>query len=248
MRTKPVEYGESPFAWGVTSEKQCTWYAYYETLKRTGYKPCYHDRNKKSGAYNNGKTWLENFREPFMPIKDTNKMPSENDIIVFTGNYGHVAIYEGNNQITDYNRIKPLEFDIASWDKGQILKGSPYNTGKPIGYLHLPQTKPVDRDETRNQIKVNTVEQYLRDKPNGNIISYCFDGYFNVLETKEDKYTWYRIDKDTWIAGVSGRVEFLQANNTKGEQQVVPKETSLESEIKALKERLNKIGELAKYE
>lgn len=217
MRTTSVVKGEEPFKFNTGSDYQCTWYAFYELLKRTGYKPCYWDRATKSGSYTNGKKWLDNYREPFMPIRNFDKMPDANDVIVFTGNYGHVVVYEGNNKITDYNRVNPLQFDIANWDKGQILKGNPYNTGKPIGYLHLPQTKPVQRDPSREQIKVNTLSQHLRDNPNGNIISYCFDGYFNVLETKVDNFIWHRIDKDTWIALVDGNVEYLPISEQKPE-------------------------------
>ena len=79
MRKTPVEYGTPPYAWGVASQYQCTWFAFYSCLEEGKTAPCYQDRATKSGSYNNAKTWLDNFREPW-EVKDADYSPVSGDI------------------------------------------------------------------------------------------------------------------------------------------------------------------------
>lgn len=69
--------------------------------------------------------------------------------------------------------------------------------------------KPVDRDITKNQIKVNSNEQNFRAEPsiNGEIKGVSQVGYYNVLDEQENDYIWYKVN-DLWIAKTS-RVEYL---------------------------------------
>lgn len=77
--------------------------------------------------------------------------------------------------------------------------------------------EPVDRDEYVNQINVKGSTLRMRTTPNDdnydNVIgSYCPMGYFNVLASQKTERdwgdTWYKIDEDVWVAGVS-YVEYL---------------------------------------
>ena len=106
----PPKEGEAPYVWNAATKGQCTWYAYWRVQKNGYSPPCYYDRAKKQPAYTDAKDWLDEFREPWVPIKisqNPNYIPVPGDIIVFDGNYGHVAVIEKDNGKPD-NFVTPV--------------------------------------------------------------------------------------------------------------------------------------------
>lgn len=68
---------------------------------------------------------------------------------------------------------------------------------------------PVAENISVDQVVVSSDLQNLRVRTSSSTsaenVGYCISGHFNVLETtSDDKYTWYRIDADRWIAQVEG--------------------------------------------
>lgn len=223
MRTTPLKEGEPKWDWESKHAGQCTWYCYFDGITANGYAPCYNNRANKTEGYNNGKEWLKNFKEPYMPFyfAETDKMPSAGDYLVFDGTYGHVVkieAVEGDRYfISQYNLSAPKQFSNDYWTKGAILKGKPYNTGKPLGFLHAPEVKPTVRNKIYNQIYVKTDRQNVRSKASleADTVCGCFSGYYNVEQKKTaDGYTWYKIGNNLWIAGVEGRVEYYEKDAT----------------------------------
>ena len=206
-RTQAVQQGESPFAWGVESVYQCTWFCYYEALWHGMSAPCFFDRATRTGSYTNAKNWLENYREPW-EVKGSDFKPSSGDIAVFTGDLGHVAYIEkvdGENAlISDYNRVAPLTYASDIWKWGTRLQGC----GDLIGYLHFPYNSvdPVERNTNVTQIQTTDEQLRIRTAPSlaAEIVGHVQLGYYNVLsQTEADGYTWYEIAKDRWCANIT---------------------------------------------
>lgn len=248
LRTVPLAQGEQPWSWGTPSEKQCTWYVYYRAYQVTGYFPCYNDRSRKIEGYNNAKLWPQNFKEPWYPHYFADEPDIElkpGDILVFDGNYGHVAfigkIQDYDHAIVEqYNLKAPLEFSNDVWERGGILKGYPYNTGLPKGILRFEGKKKetfdtVPRETSRDQIETTDDSLRVRTEPslNGEIVGHVQIGYYNVLSQRfNDGYTWYEIEKDRWCANDS--VIYLPAT-----EDVVRK---IEEYIKAMKDEINTLS------
>jgi len=223
LRTVPLTQGEQPWVWGLDSERQCTWYVYWRAYQLTGYYPCYNDRKAKREGYNHGKTWMDNYKEPWVPHSFADEPDIEfkpGDILVFNGNLGHVCIFGeikdyDHTIVEQYNLKSPLEFSNDTWTRGGILEGSPYNTGVPSGILRcegkLPEEfDPVPRNTSVDQIETNDATLRIRTEPSldGEVVGHVQLGYYNVLNKKKnDGYTWYEIEKDRWCADVG--VSFL---------------------------------------
>ena len=64
-----------------------------------------------------------------------------------------------------------------------------------------------------DQIKVLTDEQNVRTAPNGDIVGAAQSGFYNVYgQFSDSKYIWYQIRDNLYIAGVNGRVEFIESD------------------------------------
>ena len=93
------------------------------------------------------------------------------------------------------------------------------------------------QDKSVDQILVKTSEQNVRTQPNGAIIGIAQSGYYDVYDKVADsKYIWYKIHDGYFIAGVDGRVEFIE-----GEDDIA----RLKKENAELKERLRQINKLS---
>ena len=198
IRTTPVSEGTKPYAWGVESVYQCTWYAYYRALENGMSAPCYWDRATKTGSYTNAKDWLENYREPW-EVKDVNYTPKAGDILVYDGEYGHVIFMETDVMTSEYRNGDPNSFRNAKLGdfKGDLL-----------GILHYPYEplNPVERNENVAQIETTDDSLRIRTEPSleAEIVGHVQIGYYNVLDSKEnDGYTWYEIAKDRWCADIT---------------------------------------------
>lgn len=257
-RTTPVIYGEKPWDWKATYLWQCTWYVYWRFYQVFGVFPCYNDRKKKTEGYNNGKTWLENYKDatPHWFDQEPNIEVKAGDIIVFDGHYGHVVFVEeifdrDHWYISQYNLSNPDEFSNAVLSRGGILYGNPYNTGRQLGLLRFEGVMPVERNVYVDQVYVNEPTLRVRLEPNldGEFYCYCPTGYFNVLgKYTADEYTWYQIDEGKYIADIGWDnktktgVQYLEAKD--GLSQYIEK---LEESNKDLRKRLDKISVLANY-
>lgn len=198
IRTTPVSEGTKPYAWGVESVYQCTWYSYYRALEVGMSAPCYWDRATKTGSYTNAKDWLENYREPW-EVKDLSYTPKAGDILVYDGEFGHVIFMETDVMTSEYRNGDPNSFRNAKLGdfKGDLL-----------GILHYPYEplNPVERNENVAQIETTDDSLRIRTEPSleAEIVGHVQIGYYNVLDSKEnDGYTWYEIAKDRWCADIT---------------------------------------------
>jgi surface antigen len=203
-------YPDKPYAWGVATQGQCTWYAYWRVQEMGFSAPCYWSRASRSGAYTNAKYWLKNYREPW-EVKDASYTPTVGDIVVFDGSCGHVAVVETIEPYTlsNYNKIKngkyTLEFWIQeNWTPGSALSGS----GKVLGYLHYPTSPitPVEKNSNVNQVETTDSTLRVRSAPslNASVLGFVSIGYYNILDQEEaDNYTWYEVETGKWIANIT---------------------------------------------
>lgn len=197
IRTKPVEVGTVPYAWGVASVYQCTWYAYYRALEVGFSAPTWWDRLTQQGSYPNAKDWIENFRDPW-EVKDPSYKPVAGDILVYDGEYGHIIFCETDVMTSEYRNGDSNSFRNA--------KIGDYN-GELLGVLHYPYgtVQPVPRNTSVNQIECTDESLRIRVKPSlsAEIVGHVSKGYYNVLNIKEaDGYKWYKIANDRWCADI----------------------------------------------
>lgn len=233
-RTSPVAVGTVPYAWGVESVYQCTWYAYYRALEVGFSAPCWWDRATKTGSYTNAKEWLKEYRDPWQ-VKGTDYKPVAGDILVYDGEYGHVIFCETDILTSEYRNGDPNSFRNA--------KIGDFN-GKLLGVLHYPYqpVMPVERNENAPQIKTTDETLRIRKEPslNGEIVGHVQLGFYNVLSTKEnDGYTWYEISPNRWCANIT--TEYLPPS----EDDFIKK---IEEYFNAMKREINSItGERDEY-
>ena len=87
----------------------------------------------------------------------------------------------------------------------------------PRYIIRRPNVIKADgEDKAIDQIKVLTNEQNVRTAPNTNsqIVGVAQSGFYDVYGTFNDgKYTWYQIKETLYIAGVNGRVEFIESED-----------------------------------
>ena len=207
IRTTAPEHGAQPYAWGVSSEGQCTWGAYYRAIEAGFTPPCWWDRDTKTGSYTNANLWLQNWRDPW-EVKGPDYIPVAGDIAVFDGQYGHVIFIErvvgDTATISDWNRVAPLTYASDEWQLGK----SPSGIGSLLGYLHYPgdPVLPVERNTEVDQIQTMDDTLRIRTAPslNADVVGFVQLGYYNVLDQKDaDGYTWYEIAKDRWCANIT---------------------------------------------
>lgn len=196
--THPLEKGTKPYNWDCESVYQCTWFCYFRALSLLS-APTWFDRPTKTGSYTNAKLWLQDYRDPWIPITDKDYVPVAGDILVYDGEYGHVIFCETNTITSEYRNGDPNSFRNG--------KVGDYN-GKLLGVLHYPYQPvlPVERNENAPQIKTTDETLRIRKEPslNGEIVGHVQLGYYNVLSTKEnDGYTWYEISPNRWCANIT---------------------------------------------
>lgn len=253
IRRTPVEEGTKPYAWGVDSVYQCTWYSYFRSAEKSLPFPCWFDGHGANGfgSYTNAKEWLQCYRDPW-EVKDRNYAPMANDIAVFDGEFGHVMFIEevdGSTAIcTEYRNGNRDSFRLFNWTIGTDY------TGTLLGYLHCPYApcEPVARNESKDQIQTTDDTLRIRTKPSlqGDIVGYVGIGYYDVLDTRTaDGYTWYKIGKDRWCANVS--TVYLPAEDDIIRQidaifkSLKSKVTEKQKEVDDLNERMRKIHEIS---
>ncbi len=84
---------------------------------------------------------------------------------------------------------------------------------------------PVLRDTSKDQIEVIIDNLYVRDNPNGNILGYIKEGFYDILDSKfRGNYTWYKIGEGYWIAYNEGYDKLYMKEEEDPETPEVPKE------------------------
>lgn len=230
-RTTPLEYGETPWRWDVSSVYQCTWYVYYRSLFLSA--PTYWDRATKTGSYPNAKEWLENYREPW-EVKGVDYTPVAGDIVVYDGEYGHVQFMETDTMYSEYSNGDPNSFRNGKFTRKDNL----------LGFLHYPyeQVETVERNTSVNQIETTDNTLRIRNKPSldGQIVGHVQIGFYNVLNALEnDGYTWYEIAKDRWCADIT--TNYLPSESNDFVKQI---EEWANSMVTTIKQKDKKIAEL----
>lgn len=139
--------------------------------------------------------------------------PIPGDIVVFDGNYGHVAVVEIANEdgtylLSNYNHVVDGKFTLDFWTYDNWVKGTNEpGTGKVLGYLHYPQViTPVERNTFVNQVETTDPTLRVRSAPslNASVLGFVSIGFFNVLNSTEaDGYTWYEVETGKWIADIT---------------------------------------------
>ena len=152
VRDSPVINGTQPYDWNAQSLYECTWYAYWRVQEGSGLSepPCWYSGSGSSGygAYTDAKYWLDHYRDPWT-VKSLNYQPVAGDIIVFTGNYGHVVVVErvnanGSLCVSDYNLIGGAHAFGYKTDYryGERILDGYIPTGECIGALHNDNIQP----------------------------------------------------------------------------------------------------------
>lgn len=236
-RTTPVKEGEKPFAWNVQSVYQCTWFCYFESAFHSLPFPCFWDRETQTGSYTDAKYWLDNYRDPWVPITDPDYIPIAGDILVYDGEYGHVIFCETDTMTAEYRSGDPNSFRVGRVGdyKGTLL-----------GVLHCPvrPVPTVERNETIDQIETTDESLRIRTEPSlsAEIVGHVEIGYYNVLDkTEADGYTWYKIADDRWVADIT--TTFFPRQGSDFIDQIRKWADSMIAETKAKDERISKMEE-----
>lgn len=172
--------------------------------------------------------------------------------------YVHSSWYTGEHGRSTWNRKPDTRYSIQSLQELSDIMSTKYPYrfyhytdidtecdevgGQPQYILRAPDkiVDPVERNKSIDQIKVNTNEQNVRTAPNGQILGSAQSGFYNVLNEVKTDYVWYEVEPDRWIAGVEGRVEFLEGDSDYKE--VI---RMLTEENTELRNRLGKIHDLS---
>lgn len=118
----------------------------------------------------------------------------------------------------------------------------------PEHILHRISTIiPVDENPEVDQIHVLTDVQNVRNN-NNQIVGKAPKGFYNVLQTKTNNispYKWYEVYPDMYIAGVDGRVEFIEGmNETKQLKKEVARLTKLVNDYEERFKQINSLSEV----
>ena len=137
----------------------------------------------------------------------------------YTGIHG-VAVYNDEWDIRPFTSKKQVsDFMIENyptrfyhcWDLNREISG--IKNIPPAYILVKPNRFPSEEQNTNvDQILVRTDEQNVRQEPNGLILGTASYGFYDVISRElTTNYVWYET-RYGYIAGVEGRVEFIEAN------------------------------------
>ena len=149
---------------------------------------------------------------------------------------GHVAMVEKVNSptqvFTSESGWNSFAFKNKTRNKG---KGN-WGAGKDYhfqGFIYnphlveIPEIPGVERDETKDQVKVLATGLRVRDKAtlSGEIVAYVIkDNFYDYFETADsDGYTWYRIGDNMWV-GTNSEKNYLEVLPHKEPEPPVPPE------------------------
>ena len=140
----------------------------------------------------------------------------------YTGIHG-VAKYDGEWDKRPFTSLQQLsDFMVNNYPTRMYHHWSLERENSGVGaspryIIRRPNVIKADgEDKAIDQIKVLTNEQNVRTAPNTNsqIVGVAQSGFYDVYGTFNDgKYTWYQIKETLYIAGVNGRVEFIESED-----------------------------------
>lgn len=110
---------------------------------------------------------------------------------------GAVLFYMGN---TGYSNGGHVHFDLFD-PKGNKINPQPYLDADLPRQVELPQ--PVERDKSIEQLQVIETQLNVRSDhtTSAQSIGFCPVGIYNIVSIyKDDKYTWYEVEKGKWVA------------------------------------------------
>lgn len=138
----------------------------------------------------------------------------------YTGEHG-VAVWNGSFDTRHFSSLQQMsDFFITNyptrfyhyWSLDDEIRGVGYEPTYII--RRMPQLEPDGENKTIDQIHVLTNEQNVRTAPGGDIVMTAESGFYNVYgQFNDGKYIWYNVKENLWIAGVNGRVEFIDSED-----------------------------------
>lgn len=160
----------------------------------------------------------------------------------YTGMHGR-AYWDGKFDTRSFVSLKEMsdwmttnypERFFHHWD---IETENRWVGGEPEYILKHPLYS-VAEDRSVNQIHVFTNDMNVRNNAN-DILCHAESGFYNVLSSLYNNgYTWYEVEKGKYIAGVSGRVEYVPATDDIDYRVLCEK---LEQENKELSRKIDEI-------
>ena len=140
----------------------------------------------------------------------------------YTGIHG-TAVYDGHFDTRPFSSLTELcnfmieNYPTRFYHHWSLDKESQGVGDVPQYIIKRPTVIKADgEDKSIDQIKVLTSEQNVRTEPNTNstIVGVAQSGFYNVYGTFNDgKYIWYQVKNSLYIAGVNGRVEFIESED-----------------------------------
>lgn len=133
-----------------------------------------------------------------------------------------------------FHKYPGINYNLAKEDGYDFGKNAPLWEEEIIDY-----PVPVERDENKHQVKINSDTRYLRVSPNFKYDpydDYCKRGIYNVYDVVEAaSHRWVLIKDDFWVAVMSSDNEYLPVDYKKLYEDSLKLISSLENENKEIK-------------
>lgn len=138
----------------------------------------------------------------------------------YTGEHG-VAVWNGSFDTRHFESLQQMsDFFITNyptrfyhyWSLDDECRG----VGDEPQYIirRMPMLEPDDENTSIDQIHVLTSEQNVRTAPNGDVVMTARSGFYNVYgQFNDGRYIWYNVKENLWIAGVNGRVDYIESDS-----------------------------------
>lgn len=130
-----------------------------------------------------------------------------------TGNHFHISVAKGKFVYSGWKKnnlgawcitgkpVKPEDAFFVDLEFTTIKKTNGL-TFKTLPKIELPT--PIEVNDKVDQVEVIVDRLRARTSPkivSDNIIGFVEKGYYNILDTfMDDKYTWYEVEQDKWVA------------------------------------------------
>lgn len=150
-----------------------------------------------------------------------------------------------------YNYVKKLPYFSYAYRINKNQDVIHYDITPPEETIII---KGVERDENKNQLKVNATQLRARKEPSTKSDFVGFvetNAYYDYLETKDNEdYTWYKITDDIWIANIKldilpkkeNELEKLKKENAELKEYIA----ELQKTIDTFQEKIYDIKEILK--
>lgn len=247
--SKYYEYGGTynpvPSSRSDTAMPNCTDFAICRTYEATEPSKPYPVACNSLG-FPNAKYWFD--RTPLAKGYEL-KVGS---IVVFDGNFGHVAFvervldrthalisqsqYDSNKSLRNYKYFETREVELV------VGKSTLSGVGALIGYIYTPINDiRVKRESGKEQIAITQPMVNVRVIPGGDVYMAGCYAPMGIYDVKGkgiyNNYMWYELEKDHWVREGEW-LEYYEPSDIE----------TLKRENQELKQRLNEIERLAQYD